>query len=227
MAFGQIDPARLEGDALTSWYLRSPAEIEQEKRQRAEQAYNAFFGQSGEGQSDSSTAGADDDTGSVDLSQPMWTQVGPNRWRSAPTTEDQPPQGASAASDASYQLAAAASPSFWDYWSPHGCAGCHGYTPGTLPPIGGQSPFPPTYSPRTGDGGGSGGAFGQPREKFPQCEMQERQDRGICAQQPTEPAKAVCNASATERRVWCDHHQGEIGTPSLDTARRKSGRPWP
>jgi len=30
------------------------------------------------------------------------------------------------------------------------------------------------------------------REKYPQCEMQERrQDRGICAQQPTEPAKAV------------------------------------
>jgi hypothetical protein len=34
MAFGQIDPARLEGDALTRWCLRSPADIEEEKRQR-------------------------------------------------------------------------------------------------------------------------------------------------------------------------------------------------
>lgn len=44
MAFGQIDPARPEGDALTSWYLRSPAEIEEERSRAAEQAYNAFFG---------------------------------------------------------------------------------------------------------------------------------------------------------------------------------------
>lgn len=44
---------------------------------------------------------------------------------------------------------------------------------------------------------------------------------------PTERAKAVCNETATERRVWCDSHDGEIGTPRLFTARRKSGRPWP
>ena len=30
MAYGQIDPARLNGDALTQWYLRSPADIEEE-----------------------------------------------------------------------------------------------------------------------------------------------------------------------------------------------------
>jgi len=43
MAFGQIDPARLEGDALNRWYLRSPAEIEEERRQAASRAYDAFF----------------------------------------------------------------------------------------------------------------------------------------------------------------------------------------
>jgi hypothetical protein len=225
MAFGQIDPARLEGNALTRWYLRSPADIEEERRQRAEQAYNTFFSQSGGDQSDSSAAEADDDTG-LDLSQATWIQVGPNRWRSNPASAAQAPQGAGAPLDGSYQVAAAAPPGFWDYWSPRGCASCHGYTPGTLPPIGGQSPFPPTYSPRAG-GGGAGGSSGQPREKYPQCEMQERQDRGICAQQPTEPAKAACNASATERRVWCERHEGEIGSPPLNTARKKSGRPWP
>jgi len=221
MAFGQIDPTRLQGDALTRWYLRSPAEIEQEKRRQAEQAYNAFFGQPEGVQSDSPTDGSDDDTGSVDDSQATWTQVGPSRWRSSPAS------AAGAPPDGSHQVAAAASPAFWDYWSPRGCASCHGYTPRTLPPIGGQSPFPPTYSPRTGSGGGSGGTSGQPRDKYPQCEMQERQDRGICAQQPTDRAKAVCNASATDRRSWCDNHEGEIGTPDLKTAYRKDGRRWP
>jgi hypothetical protein len=47
MAFGQIDPARLEGDALTRWYLRSPAEIEDERRRAAAKAYDAFFSQEG------------------------------------------------------------------------------------------------------------------------------------------------------------------------------------
>jgi hypothetical protein len=45
MAFGQIDPARLEGDALRRWYLRSPADIEQERRQAATHAYDSFFSQ--------------------------------------------------------------------------------------------------------------------------------------------------------------------------------------
>jgi hypothetical protein len=226
MAFGQIDPARLEGDALTSWYLRSPAEIAEERRKASEQAYNAFFDQSGETQADPQTADDHASATSADAVQPMWRQVGPNRWRSDSTVPGRPPQGENISPDGSYQLAAAASPGFWDYWGYHGCQNCHGYTPQTLPPVGGHGLFPPNYSPRIG--GGSGGSSPEPRrEKYPQCEMQERQDRGICAQQPTEPAKAVCNASATERRAWCDNHQGEIGTPRLDTAYRKSGRPWP
>lgn len=43
MAFGQTDPARLEGEALRRWYLRSPAEIENERRKASEKAYDAFF----------------------------------------------------------------------------------------------------------------------------------------------------------------------------------------
>lgn len=211
---------------LTRWYLRSPADIEDERRQRAEQAYNAFFGQRGDTPSDP-TADDGDDAPSPDPTRPTWTQVGPSRWRSDASSPDHPRQVTDASTDGSYQLAAATSPSFWDYWSPQGCASCHGYTPGTLPPIGGQSPRPPTYSPRSGGGAGSGGSSGQPRQRYPQCEMQERQDRRICAQQPNERAKAVCNASATDRRSWCDNHEGEIGTPDLKTAYRKDGRRWP
>ena len=46
MAFGQIDPARLDGDALRGWYLRTPADIEQERQQAAAQRYRDFFGSS-------------------------------------------------------------------------------------------------------------------------------------------------------------------------------------
>jgi hypothetical protein len=44
MAYGQIDPARLEGDDLTRWYLRSPAEIERARQIAAAQRYDDFFG---------------------------------------------------------------------------------------------------------------------------------------------------------------------------------------
>jgi hypothetical protein len=40
----QVDPARLEGDALRRWYLRSPHELEQERQTLSDQRYRAFFG---------------------------------------------------------------------------------------------------------------------------------------------------------------------------------------
>ena len=39
----QVDPSRLEGDALARWYRRSPQEIEQERMGARTQAYDAFF----------------------------------------------------------------------------------------------------------------------------------------------------------------------------------------
>lgn len=44
MANRQVDPSRLQGEALKKWYLRSPAEIEQERQAAAERRYNEFFG---------------------------------------------------------------------------------------------------------------------------------------------------------------------------------------
>jgi hypothetical protein len=40
---GWTDPTGLDGDALTQWYLRSPAEIEQERQAAADQRYQDFF----------------------------------------------------------------------------------------------------------------------------------------------------------------------------------------
>jgi hypothetical protein len=109
MAFGHIDPARLEGDALTRWYLRSPADIEEEKRQRAEQAYNAFFGQSGETPSDPPPSGDGGNATSADLTPRTWTQVGPNRWRSAADVVDRQAAGQE---DSSYDASTAPLPTF-------------------------------------------------------------------------------------------------------------------
>lgn len=225
MAFGQIDPARLQGEALRRWYLRSPAEIDEERRGAAHRAYRAFFSDPSSGPTPEPTQPRDQRNSPTDAGHLVRSASGENRWRA-----DRTPSGRSNAAQPHeaerYQLAAAAAPrGFWDYWGIPGCRNCHGYTPGTLPPVGGHSPFPPSFSPRSGNSGGSSAP--QPRrDERRQCEAQERKDRGICSQQPTEPAKAVCNASATGRRVHCDT-TGEIEQPDLHTARRKSGRRWP
>lgn len=193
MAVGQIDPARLDGDALTNWYLRSPTDIERERQDAANRAYDDFFGNS---------------------ERETLPQKHPDERLPLGNLDGQP--------RGSYQLASATG----GLWSviPY-CANCHGGQPGAVPPAGGVSPFPPFFSPRTG---GFGGQSPEPhRDLYPQCEMQERSDRNICYQQPTPPAKAVCNESATRRRVFCEDNKGELGSPDLFTAKRKSGAPWP
>ena len=222
MAFGQVDPASLEGEALMRWYRRTPQEIEEERRRAAAGAYDRFFYPTrSDPSSESHTAPfghqSSAENGALSLAAgPNWQT---NSWRDSRATSLRGPSSGGGA-----QLAAAPSPGFWDYWGLPGCANCHGYKPNTLPPYGGHSPFPPSVAPRSGNPGGSSP---RRRDKHPQCEMQDRSDRGICAEQPTAKAQAVCNESATERRAWCDAHEGEIGHPPLFRARRKSGRPWP
>ncbi|MFL5296517.1 MAG: hypothetical protein ACJ798_09070 [Phenylobacterium sp.] len=43
MSDSWIDPGSLEGDALRQWYLRSPAEVERERREAAARRYQDFF----------------------------------------------------------------------------------------------------------------------------------------------------------------------------------------
>lgn len=172
-----------------------------------------------------------------------WVADGPNRWRSVRTDESgqslgpssyglglygspmarpilqdrsavgpspQPPADAGRG----YVQLAAASPGFWDYVTPGGCANCHGYTPGTLPPTGGHSPFPPSYSPRRGDASGYGGS---PKRRLPQCDVQYENDTERCNALPKPDARARCWASASERRAYCLSHDGEVGWPKLQT----------
>jgi hypothetical protein len=208
MAYGQIDPARLDGDALTRWYLRSPGDLEDERQAAAAQRYADFFGNTSRPSTgrDSTSAARP----STDLDD---AQFGPTVRR---------PVGYGASFDDGVyhpdQDNVQKAPAAATAWS---CPSCH--IPLPLPPQ--LEPLAPLF--RKIPPSWSGPAPEPRREKYPQCEMQERQDRGICAQQPTEPAKAVCNASATDRRVWCEEHQGEIGSPDLTTAWRKNGRRWP
>lgn len=104
MPDGPIDPATLQGDALTNWYLRSPDDIERERQSAAAQHYDAFFGNGGDidpGFSrglelpsqdvdpgftrDSEASTPDVDPGFT------WVPAGPNRWRSVSVASDNAP----------------------------------------------------------------------------------------------------------------------------------------
>jgi hypothetical protein len=96
MAERQIDPSRLQGEALQRWYLRSPQDLEQERQAAAAQRYDDFF---------RAAPGADIDPGisrrpappardvdpgislkpgrpGIDIDPGIsWVPAGPNQWR--------------------------------------------------------------------------------------------------------------------------------------------------
>jgi hypothetical protein len=111
-----IDPGSLEGDALTGWYLRSPAEVDEERQAAAAQRYQDFFHSSSGTDPDpgfsrevpaaslgidpgfgreTSPRSQDIDPGFA-MSSPAssedidpgftWVTAGPNRWRSVGIT---------------------------------------------------------------------------------------------------------------------------------------------
>jgi hypothetical protein len=227
MAFGQIDPARLEGDALRRWYMRSPADIDRERQQAAAQRYQSFFGSSGGLDPDPSVGeelpaeGQDIDPASSTAFAPSTGDVdlGSNSGPTGSTPLDPSPVGpgrllANAGGDGRFQLAAASSSlpaaTVWN------CPTCHGRLPLPLPPQ--LQPLQPlfrdipSYIP-------SGGA---PDDRK-QCDIQDRNDRRICGRQPLPQDKAICHASASVRWKHC-LRTGEVGTPPLDTAKRLRGR---
>jgi hypothetical protein len=190
MALGQIDPARLQGDALVRWYLRSPAEIEEERRRAAARSHDAFFSRPRDDQfSKSSPAG---------VSAAPWTPVGDDLGGNDP----QRPRGGP-------HLAAANSRGFWDYWGYRGCQSCHGYTPETLPPYGGHSPLPPNYSPRSGRSDGASPSRPEWSDK-PQCNRQFETDRTVC-----QKAKSPECWERSNVRLGVCNSTGKVGTPPL------------
>jgi hypothetical protein len=209
---GQIDPARLEGDALRRWYLRSPEDIEGERLRRAERSYSEFYG------------------GLRKLSQQASSAPSHSQF----ATGSDP----ASARDGAFQVAAydapahsprpAASGPRKPQATPDGCIDCHGAWPSVTPPPGmlppfGKFPLPGGF-PMFRDLPGAMPS-GPRNEGRKECELQERTDRDICGRQPTPQDKAICHASATRRRAYCDTRDGTIGHPSLDTANRLRGNP--
>lgn len=217
MTVGQVDPARLQGDALRRWYLRTPREIEAERAAAAADAYKVFFARPN-GRPVSGFGNAAQ--GAVEPAADKLSPVGNTasilpvqKYHTGGYDPHSPTTEGRAVSDV--QLAAR-SLGFWDYWSPRGCANCHGHTPDALPPVGGQSPLPPDYSPRVGSGSGQGGSRPERRDKM-ECEQQLESDTQICGRLPRRDDIAICRKTASERYAYCRKPDGAIGFPHLET----------
>ena len=207
MAFSPVDPARLQGEALSRWYLRSPDEIEQERQAVQTQKYNAFFGRTEPmDPPTSSPTPAYQHSSPTPGSGPIWE--GDNRRRG----RNQSAYGSAATPQSGqFQLAAASRPA--EAPGIVNCPTCHGRAPPLLPfPF----PFLPggaffRKTPSTPSGGGS------PRRRFPQCDVQYETDSEACGGLPTPAARGKCWESASERRAYCLNHDGEVGWPRLQT----------
>lgn len=186
MAFSQVDPASLDGEALQRWYLRSPLDLQREKLAAANQRYDDFMGGFDPDGRPPRFAGQDIPVPSEDVD------------RGARTVGDVDTLGS-----AKVQLAA----------NNPTCVLCHG--------TGFQ---PPLLQGRPALRDGQTSAPSKPPERDrKQCEMQDRRDRQICAQQPTNAATAVCHQTASDRYSHC-LLTGEVSTPKLFTIPGYSGR---
>lgn len=128
-------------------------------------------------------------------------------WSGYPWLDDDAAPAAAFGQNSLLQLAAAPGKGFWDYWGVPGCANCHGYTPDTLPPYGGQSVFPPDYSQRRGSLGSSSQPDWSDR---PQCNQQFEIDRKICQK----VGSAQCWENSNKRLGHCSR-TGEVSIPPL------------
>ena len=204
MAFSPIDPSRLQGEALNRWYLRSPGEIEQERRAAQAQNYDAFFG----GAEPAAPSASYQDANAAIDDGPAWTTNEADRWKG----DNQSAYGPASDRQSRYfQVSAAsqplAAPGILD------CPTCHGRAPAPLPF---PSPFLPGSAvfrdtPSAPAGGGS------PRQRFPQCHLQYDNDSETCGGLPTSAAGAKCRESASERLAYCLSHDGEVQWPPLRT----------
>jgi hypothetical protein len=224
MAYSQVDPARLEGEALRRWYLRSPAEIEEERQAAAAQAYENFF--SGTRR----LAGAAFKEASNDAEPIGFGGVGRRSGaEDIRSPAQRPPQNSAFTSDADGQLSGRiqlAANSGSGARKPTGsgdCLSCHGRAPpvAPLPPPFGTFPLPPAIIPFLRDGsGGSGRGSGGERSdgKNPkQCAVQYENDAFICNGINSTDARRRCWESAAKREAYCIKSKGEVGYPPLTT----------
>jgi hypothetical protein len=190
MAYGQIDPARLSGDALTQWYLRSPADIEQDRQAAVAQRYAEFFGGAGQPLGGDGSTSADQ---TPSASSGALAHQGGLRVPSYGVVLD---DGVYRPSQDDAQI----TPTADTAWN---CPTCHGRLP--LPPP--LQPLQPLFRDIPPS---SGGASGRQWSDKPQCNQQFETDRMICqtARSPT------CWENSNKRLGVCDRTDA-VGTPKL------------
>lgn len=216
MAYSQLDPARLQGAALTRWYLRSPADIERERQEAADQKYKDFFAPK---QPPPLAAEATPVVTSAPLERAppiLWAASGPNRWiGQAVTSNSFHPNQTLAANGPQGRIAGpgAQTPPAGD---DHICRACH---------WGGVPPLPPGGIPSFRDIPPSSPSSPSkpPEPDRKQCEQQLQSDTDICAQQPNNASKGICREGAMKRYAHC-RKTGEVGTPYLFTVGRMPRR---
>jgi hypothetical protein len=219
MAYGQVDPARLQGGALSRWYLRSPADIEQERQERAAKAHEDFFASSGPGLPAISPM----QDGAANGDGVVWPSADQNYG-----PEETAPQGNAERRDAQEPYQVTLQPTDQGAQriqvasSPWSCPTCHGVVPppSSLPPP--TLPFPWSGISMFRDGSASPPPQSSPDDRK-QCDIQDRNDRRICGRQPLPEDKAKCHASASVRWKNC-LRTGDLNDPPLDTAKRLRGR---
>jgi hypothetical protein len=194
MAYGQIDPARLDGDALTRWYLRSPADIEEERQAAAAQRYDNFFGNAGQPPDEDDSTSADQyspDSDGARLGQ------GGLRAGYGGSLDD----GVYRPGQDDAQMTPAADTA----WN---CPTCHGRLPLPVPLLPPQlQPLQPLFRDIPPS---SGGASGRKWSDKPQCDQQFEVDREICQR-----AKSYqCWENQNKRLAHCSP-TGEVGIPKL------------
>lgn len=198
MAFGQVDPARLDGEALRRWYGRSPMEIEQEREAAAALRYDDFFG----GIRPSSKGAAGQRLATRPEADEGFHRQGSGYCAHCARDSDwRAPQPAARGRQATLLGAGIKD-----------CVTCHGRLP--PPPLPFPVPFPWPRLPTQRDAPRSSPS---PRPHPKQCEVQHGRDREVCDRQPNTTAQAMCHSSAMERLAYCIKTDGEVGWPPLFT----------
>lgn len=209
MAYTQVDPARLTGDALRRWYLRSPADIEREQQTAAARRHDEFFGTTAsaafatEGRLPAGPGGDDvQHVASVATDQGHWSGSMAKPDEAGRRLAARDVAGSGWGNPARAQPAA----------SGHVCRTCH---------RGGVPPLPPggIFSFRDVPPSSPSSPSKPPEPDRKQCEQQLQSDTDTCAQQPNNAAKGVCREGAMKRYSHC-RKTGEVGEPYLFTVPR-------
>lgn len=222
MAFGQIDPSRLQGDALRRWYSRTPAEIEEQRKAAVDRAHREFFFPSQNSTPRSGLPGAPINDALITIGGPD----GLGRREGEQALVRHQAQGAAfgvGSEGGRWARPRAAAESFASRTrisaESDSCVSCHGAVPPpiNLPPPFGTFPLPPVVLPflPNGSGGSGGGAPGGKNPK--QCAMQYENDSYICNGLDGAAARRHCWESAAQREAHCIKSRGEIGIPPLIT----------